>query len=116
MAFAADMSDIVITSTAMRPASASCWKRRITFCPPVRKSSTLMPYFCSKVFAMCWAAATGVEVYQVSAPSRRAAASSTGSDLNSCASAAVLNSAAAAVSAIIVRMTFLPEPVCSRYC
>jgi hypothetical protein len=121
IALAADMSDMVITSTAMRPASASCWKRRITFCPPVRNSSTLMPYFCSKVLAMCWAAATGVDVYQVSAPSRRAAASSTGSGLNSCASAGVAARAAAITVAPInvltkAVMAILPLPVCLRCC
>src|ERR1700704_3411093 len=84
MALAADMSDMVMTSTATRPASASCWKRRITFCPPVRSISTLMPVRFSNSLAIYWPAATGVDVYQVTLPSRLAAASSTGSDLNSC--------------------------------
>ena len=87
MSLAADMSDMVMTSTAKRPASASCWKRRMTSPPPVRSSSTLMPVRRSNSVAMYCAARTGVEVYQVTAPSRLAAASSTGSGVNSCAQA-----------------------------
>ena len=83
MALAADMSDIVMTSTTTRPESASCRKRRITFCPPVRSISTLMPVFFWNSLAMYWPAATGVDVYQVTEPSFFAAASSIGSGLNS---------------------------------
>src|SRR2546423_14019401 len=43
-----------------------------------------MPVGFSNSFAMDWPAATGVDVYQVTLPSRLAAASSTGSGLNSC--------------------------------
>ena len=41
-------------------------------CPPVRRSSTLMPVRRWNSLAICCAAATGVDVYQVSAPSRLA--------------------------------------------
>src|SRR5215510_13032963 len=51
--------------------------------PPVRSISTLMPVRFSNSLAMYWPAATGVDVYQVTLPSRLAAASSIGSGLNS---------------------------------
>jgi hypothetical protein len=107
MALAADMSDMVMTSTAMRPASASCRKRRITFCPPVRSISTLMPVRFSNSLAIYWPAATGVDVYQVTLPSRLAAASSTGSGLNSCADAMLTQRQA--TSAAHIRVMASPQ-------
>src|SRR5262245_4865924 len=88
----------------MRPDSASCMKRRITFCPPVRSISTLMPVCFSNSLAICCPAATGVDVYQVTWPSRLAAASSTGSGLNSCAAAVTAHNALANSAAHTLRM------------
>jgi hypothetical protein len=52
-------------------------KRLSTAEPPERNNSTLMPVSFSKRLAMLCAAATGVEVYQRTLPSRLAAAMST---------------------------------------
>ena len=74
---AAAGSDVVSTSAAMRPASASCWKRRRMAEPPERNSSTLMPYSFSNRLTIFWACGSGVEVYQTTLPSALALARST---------------------------------------
>ena len=76
---AAAGSEIVKTSATTRRASISCMKRRSTADPPERNSSTLMPVSAWNMLAIFWAVSTGVEVYQVTAASFRAAAMSTGS-------------------------------------
>jgi type IV secretory pathway VirB6-like protein len=75
-------SEIVITSAITRRASISCMKRRSTAEPPERKSSTLIPVSVWNMLAIFWAVLTGVDVYQVTAASRFAAAMSTGSGVN----------------------------------
>src|SRR5262245_50981099 len=69
--------------------------RRSTAEPPERNSSTLIPVSAWNTFAIFWAVLTGVEVYQVTAASRLAAARSTGSGVN-----AVVCAAAGAASHI----------------
>src|SRR5262245_4366880 len=76
---AAPASDMVSTSAPGRPALSSCCSRRSTACPPERRSCTLIPVCCSNVLASCCACATGVDVYQLTERSRRAASMSTGS-------------------------------------
>ena len=78
-AAAAAGSEVVSTSAAMRPASASCWKRRRIAEPPERNSSTLMPYSFSNRLTIFWACGSGVEVYQTTLPSALALATSTAS-------------------------------------
>ena len=75
-------SEIVITSAITRRASISCMKRRSTAEPPERNSSTLIPVSAWNRLAIFWAVPIGVDVYQVTAPSRLAAARSTGSGVN----------------------------------
>ena len=83
---AADMSDMVMTSTAMRPAAASCWKRRMHLAAAGAQQLDLDAGAALELVGdVLSRPRTGVEVYQVTAPSRLAAASSTGSGVNSCA-------------------------------
>src|SRR5262249_26649271 len=70
--------------------------------PPVRSISTLIPVPFSNSFAMCWAAATGVDVYQVTAPSCLAIAASTGSGLKPWAVAAPTDNETASSAVHIV--------------
>jgi hypothetical protein len=74
---AAAGSEMVRTSAITRRASISCMNRRSTAEPPDRNSSTRIPVSFSNSEAIFWAVATGVEVYQATAPSFFAAAMST---------------------------------------
>ncbi len=74
--FAAPASDMVITSAPGRPALTSCCRRRSTAWPPVRRSCTLIPVCCWNLSASCCASATGVDVYQLTVASLRAASAS----------------------------------------
>src|SRR5215510_59160 len=78
-ALAAAGSEWVTTSTATRPASISCWKRRRIAEPPERNISTLMPVSFWKASAIIWPCSIGVEVYQITLPSALALAASTAS-------------------------------------
>src|SRR6476659_8068262 len=76
---AAAGSECVSTSTATRPASISCWKRRRIEEPPERNISTLMPVSFWNASAIFWSCSIGVEVYQTTLPSAFALATSTAS-------------------------------------
>src|SRR3954470_2151879 len=78
-ALAAAGSECVSTSTATRPASISCWKRRRMEEPPERNISTLMPVSFWNASAIFWPCSIGVEVYQTTLPSAFALATSTAS-------------------------------------
>ena len=78
-ALAAAGSEWVSTSTATRPASISCWKRRRIAEPPERNISTLMPFSFWKASTIFWPWSIGVEVYQITLPSAFALATSTAS-------------------------------------
>src|SRR5262245_4913977 len=78
-ALAAAGSECVSTSTATRPASISCWKRRRIAEPPERNISTLMPVSFWKASAIFWPCSIGVDVYQITLPSAFALAASTAS-------------------------------------
>src|SRR3954467_485446 len=78
-ALAAAGSECVSTSTATRPASISCWKRRRIEGPPERNISTLMPVSFWNASAIFWPCSIGVEVYQTTLPSAFALATSTAS-------------------------------------
>ena len=77
IAMAAAGLEWVSTSTATRPPSISCWKRRSTAEPPERNMSTVMPVFSLNMLLIFCPVATGVEVYQTTLPSALALAMST---------------------------------------
>jgi hypothetical protein len=79
---AAAGSEMVMTSATTRRASTSWRKRRSTADPPERKSSTLIPVSAWKRLAIFCAVWTGVDVYQLTVASFRAAAMSTVSGVN----------------------------------
>jgi hypothetical protein len=79
-------------------------KRRSTAEPPERNSSTLIPVSAWNMLAIFWAVLTGVDVYQVTAPSFLAAVMSTGSGVNDWALAAPTNESSATQAMVSVRI------------
>src|SRR5262245_1769426 len=92
-------SEVVMTSTAVRPAWLSCRNRRRIADPPERNISTLMPVSASNSLTILLACSIGVEVYQTTVPSFLAAARST-SEARTGSAAGMRASAQATVSAM----------------